>query len=141
MIHEVNSIEKFFIEKVNSVPCQEDTRAYIVSIFVGFYASDHKDFSKDSLTLEYAKAQSEYNFELFQQIADWILFVKTMYPKSLVVSNEYYDTLARLSYYKCYRILDRQWKLFEELADRFPIVVKHLRAEMKFEPSFRITAF
>ena len=119
------SLEDFFAEKVKNVPCEKETKAYLISTFTNFKQTTG-DFSKDSVTLKYIQAQSEYNFELYQQIADWILFIKATFPKAQNASDDYYNTIAQLSYYKCYKMLNGEWKLFEELADRFPVVVKHL---------------
>ncbi len=132
MVYLLTSLEKFFVDKVKCIPCQEDTKAYIVSTFVGFKKCEpNQNLYGKSITLEYNKAQLEHSFELYQQIGDWILFIKSMYPESLNVSGEYYDSIARLSYYKCYRIVNKQWRLYEELADKFPLVVKCLHAEMR----------
>lgn len=132
MVYLLTSLENFFIDKVKCIPCQEDTKAYIVSTFVGFKKCEPShNLHRKSITLEYNKAQLEHSFELYQQIGDWILFIKSMYPESLDASGEYYDSIARLSYYKCYRIVNKQWKLYEELADKFPLVVKHLHDEMR----------
>jgi hypothetical protein len=131
MVYLLTSLEKFFADKVRCVPCQEDTKAYIVSTFVGFKKYEPKNnLHSKSITLEYNKAQLEHSFKLYQQIGDWILFAKSMYPESLTASGEYYDSIARLSYYKCYGIV-KQWKLYEELADKFPLVVKHLHDELR----------
>jgi hypothetical protein len=132
MVYLLTSLEKFFVDKVRYIPCQEDTKAYIVSTFVGFKKCEpsHNLHGK-SITLEYNKAQLEHSFKLYQQVGDWILFSKSMYPESLTASGEYYDSIAQLSYYKCYRIVNRQWRLYEELADKFPLVVKHLHDEMR----------
>ena len=136
MICQLISIEDFFIQKMQDAPCQEATKAYIVNTFVGFKRTQSGnefnalDLSDKSITIEYHRAQMESNFERYQQIGDWILFSSAMFPESFVVSSDYYDSIARLSYYKCYQIVNKQWKLFEELADNFPNVVKHLHAEM-----------
>jgi hypothetical protein len=132
MVYILTSLESFFVDKVRHIPCEEDTKAYIVSTFVGFKKCepDHNLYGK-SITLEYNKAQLEHSFELYQQVGDWILFTKSMYPESLTASEEYYDSIAQLSYYKCYRIVNKQWQLYKELATKFPIVVKYLRDEMR----------
>lgn len=120
------------MDKVSRLPCQEDTKAYIVSTFISFKQYDPKNnlYGK-SITLEYNKAQLEHSFELYQQVGDWILFTKSIYPESLTASGEYYNSIAQLSYYKCYNIVNKQWKLYQELADKFPLVVNHLFCEMR----------
>lgn len=125
----INNLESFFIEKTKPLlkHYQEATRAYIVNVLKSA-KKESKDYSKDSLTIIYSKAKLEQNFELFQNIADWILFTKSVYPISLQgASEDYYNALAQDSYYRCYRLLNRQWLLFEELADKFPQTVELLQ--------------
>ena len=107
----------FFDELLNDLECQQDTRAYIVSIY-GKYKSSEFDLSKDSVTIQLAQARSKQDFLAYQNLADWIFFVNTMAPDHLkFASKDYYDTVARISYYSCYRLINKQWKLFEELSD------------------------
>lgn len=109
---------------LQDLPCQADTQSYIISIYGKFKTAEH-DLSKDSLTLRFAQARNNHNFLGYQNIGDWIFFANTLAPASLnKASKEYYDTLARLSYYSCYKILNREWKLFEELSDNL-ILLEH----------------
>lgn len=111
------NINKLFSEILQDLPCQIDTKSYIISIYGKFKTSEY-DLSKNSITLSFAQARQNHNFLGYQNIGDWIFFANTFAPLSLHGANkEYYDTIARLSYYSCYKILNRQWKLFEELSD------------------------
>lgn len=113
------NINDFFSETLKDLKCQEDTRAYIVSIY-GKYKHTNFDLSKDSITLLFSQARSKQDFYTYQNIGDWIFFANTWAPKHLkFASKEYYDTIGRLSYYSCYKLINKQWKLFEELADDF----------------------
>lgn len=114
-----NNVTDFFQNLLNDLECQHDTRAYIVSIY-GKYKSAEFDLSKDSITLQLAQARSKQDFSIFQNLADWIFFTNTMATNHLkFASKDYYDTVARISYYSCYKLINRQWKLFEELSDNF----------------------
>lgn len=114
-----NDFHMIFSEQINHIDISlNETRAYIQGVFTS-YIYNNNDLSKKSITLEYIKAKEEYDFARFQNIADWILFVRTTYPKSINASPEYYDTIAQCSYYKCYTIMNKQWPCFEELADKF----------------------
>ena len=114
-----NNITKFFEEIFKDLECQPDTKAYIVSIYSKYKCSDF-DFSKDSITLLFAQARSKHDFLMYQNIGDWIFFINTVNPSHLnKASKDYYDTIARLSYYSCYKLINRQWKLFEELSDNY----------------------
>lgn len=129
MLIESTNLERFFTEKINVLQNREDTKAYIVSTFLKYKASED-DLSQNILALEYAKAKFEHNFNKFQKLADWILFTKSLYPESLNnASEEYYLSLAQSAYYKCYLIINRSWVLFEELADKLPDIINHLNAE------------
>lgn len=102
----------------------ELTRAYIFGIFKNKLYNTN-DLSKDSLTIKYAEAKFSYEFEKFQILGDWIFFTKSIYPNSLnKASPEYYDSIAQNSYYKCYKLLDKKWIVFEELSDQFPYFTK-----------------
>jgi hypothetical protein len=111
------NITNFFEVLLSDIKCHPDTRAYIVSIY-GKYKTAEYDFSKDSITLLYAQAREKQDFLIYQNLGDWIFFSNTMAPNHLkFASKDYYDTIARLSYYSCYKLINKQWKLFEELSD------------------------
>lgn len=123
-----NEFDKHIYQCVANVPTSlDETRAYIYSIFKSYIRADN-DLSRESITLIYADARNTWNFEELQNLGDWIFFVRTIFPESLVVSADYYDTIARSSYYRCYRILDGKWKVFEELSDSMPLFVEKLQA-------------
>lgn len=112
-----NNLNSYFAETLHDLPCNEDTRAYIISIFYKYRISN-TDLSKDNLTLLFAQARFNQDFLIYQNIGDWIFYSKSMYPEHLHrASEDYYYNLARLSYYSCYRLIDKKWKLYEELAD------------------------
>lgn len=120
-------LDTVFSESIDKLPCHKNTKAYITNILIS-PNKEGGDFSKASLTLIYSKAKFEYNFELFQLLGDWILFCETVFPENLNnASKEYYQEIARDSYYRCYKMINKKWLLFEELADRFPILVSRLQ--------------
>ena len=113
------NVTKYFEEMLNDLECQQDTKAYIIGIF-GKYKTAEFDLSKDSITLLFSQARNKQDFLSYQNLGDWIFFANTIAPAHLqFASKDYYDTVARLSYYSCYRLINRQWKLFEELSDNF----------------------
>jgi hypothetical protein len=114
----------FISEKVNSLECSPDARAYIVSIFKK-YNQAKDDYSKDSITILYSDARTSQNFEKFQLLGDWLFFSNSLFPESLKnASEEYYYTIGKLSYYSCFRLIKNKWPLFEELGDKFEPLVK-----------------
>lgn len=117
-----NNISKFFEEILNDLKCQQDTKAYIISIY-GKYKSSDFDLSKDSITLLFAQARNKQDFLTYQNLGDWLFYMNTLSPGHLKnASKDYYDTIAKLSYYSCYKLINKQWKLFEQLADEFSIL-------------------
>jgi hypothetical protein len=121
---------KYFKPVIDKLHYSNELNAYLLSILV--QAHKLEDFSKDSLTLKYIEAKSKYNFEIYKSLGDWILFCQVIAPNHLKSAEEkYYNALAQSSYYSCYLILKRQWKLFEELADLYPEIVKEMRASTK----------
>lgn len=114
-----NNINTFFSEVLNDLPCQADTRAYIISIFSKYKKADF-DLSKDSISLVYSDAILKQDFHAFQTIGDYIFFTNTVVPEFLHnASIDYYQTIGRLSYHSCYKLINKQWKLFDELSERF----------------------
>lgn len=128
----VDNLENFFSEKINSLEkYQEPTRAYVVNVFKNA-KKETTDYSKESITILYNQAKIKHQFDLYQNLGDWILFINSLFPESLNnASNEYYTVVAQNSYYKCYRILQGKWTLFEELADKFPSLIESLQATLR----------
>ncbi|KKN67648.1 hypothetical protein LCGC14_0459070 [marine sediment metagenome] len=118
-IHHKGNLFDFFNETIKKLPnCEEKTRSYIISIFSDATAKD--DLSKESVTLLYNKALKNYSFNNFRQIGDWLFLSKCLFPESLKnASSDYYNAIAQNSYYKCYTIMNKEWLIFEELADQF----------------------
>lgn len=122
-------LHQFFDEIIDIPNCERKTKAYIVNIFSDINIKN--DFSKNSITLLYNDAIQNYNFERFQTIGDWLLLTKCMFPESLNgASAEFYDAIAKNSYYRCYVILNRKWLIFEELADSFSTYTQNIKLSL-----------
>lgn len=118
-----SSLDVFFSQKVKELDCKESTQSYITQIF----SRPKSELIDKSVTILYSEAKFSYSFEQYQNLADWILFAKSLYPEHLNdASEDYYYAIAQNSYYKCYLIMQKKWIIFEELADKFPYLVKHL---------------
>lgn len=113
------SINNFFEEKLNDLTCQADTKAYIISIY-DKYKSSQFDMSKDNVTLMFVQARTKHSFYDYQNLGDWIFFANTFAPNHLhSATKDYYDTIGMASYNACYNLINRKWKLFQELSDNF----------------------
>ncbi len=125
------NITNFFNDLLTDLECQQDTKAYIISIY-GKYKTAQFDLSKDSVTILFAQARNNQDFLTYQNLGDWIFFANTMAPNHLrFASKDYYDTVARLSYYSCYKLINRQWKLFEELSDNFLLLENQVKKKLE----------
>lgn len=122
-----NNINVFFDELLADLNYNKDTKAYIAGTFSKIKNTD-LDLSKHSITLLYCQAQKKQNFLDFQKIADGLFWSFTFCPEYLNnASEEYYLTIAQLSYYSCYKLINRQWKLYEQLADQLPTIKNEIR--------------
>lgn len=116
---EINNLNKYFSTQLEKLKCDDDTRAYIISVLDKFKTAS-TNYSKDSITLLYADAKFNQDFYTFQNIGDWLFFCNTLFPEHLNnASLDYYYAVGQLSYYSCYRLINRQWKLYERMADEF----------------------
>jgi len=122
MIFLQKNIRLFFEDILNPLSCDPHTKAYITSIYLKFLWAEY-DLSNHSITLLFLQAREKQNFSEFQNIADYIFYIRTMAPSYLSgASEEYYRSIGRISYHSCYKLLNRQWKLFDELADNFVVL-------------------
>lgn len=114
-------LDAFFIEVFSDLNCRPDTRAYLINLYSHFNSTVN-DLSQYNITILHLQARHNNNFCDHQKIADYIFFIKTVLPEYFNSSNDYYENIARLSYYSCYKLINRQWPLFEQLADDFRIL-------------------
>lgn len=120
------SLEDYLNTKIKNLKCHRDTSAYILNTLCNYKNSVY-DFQNKSLTLEFAEAKFNVSYQRMQDLADYILFMEATYPKSLCgASSEYYHSIAQMAYNKCYILMNRSWKLYEELSDRFPEIIEQL---------------
>lgn len=121
-----NSINSFFDESLIDLKCQQDTKSYIIGIY-GKYKTAEFDLSQDSVTLLFAQGRNKQDFLTYQNLGDWLFYTKSMFPASLKNASEnYYDNIAKLSYYNCYRMI-KSWKIYEELADEYTNLTTSIR--------------
>lgn len=108
----------YFAAIAQQLQCEPATRAYITNLLAK--PNEAAQVANCSLTLAWAAARWTSSFAEFQRVGDWVFFARVWAPEQLnAASAAYYDAVARQSYYACYRLLNKQWPLFEELSDRF----------------------
>lgn len=125
----VTRLDDWFAERLQDLRCREDTRAYVTGVLAGFRLDG--DMSRQSVVLAYADAREKGDFAAFQRIGDWVLWVDAMHPHFIKDNREVIETIGRLSYYTCHRIMQRQWVLYEELADDLPRIAHGVRCKLE----------
>ena len=124
------NVVDLFEELLTDLRCRQDTRAYIVGIFAKHKMSD-ADLSDKSITVLFSQARDTGDFITFQRLGDWLMFCNGIASEHLrFASKDYYDTVARMSYYACYRLLNRSWPAYEELADNFLVIKKQVKDKL-----------
>lgn len=124
----MKQIYELFEVKINNLSSTPETRSYILGVFSNIKSPD---LSNNSITLKFSEAKFSYKFEKFQELADWLLFCQTFFPEHLqYTSKDYINAIAQNSYYYCYKLINKQWKCFEELADRFPEITNNLQSSL-----------
>jgi|ERR1019366_3660092 hypothetical protein len=124
----MNDLRLFFTDELEELPCDANTKAYIITIFAK-YKTTAFDLSKQSITLHYAEAKTKQDFAMFQTIADWLFFCSSIFPEHLNgASTDYYHTVGQLSYHSCYKLINKTWPVYECLADEFVPLTLSTRA-------------
>lgn len=125
-----NELDNFLEEYLQDIEFEKiETKEYIKGIFKE-QLHGKNNLADKSLTLKYIKAKERYSFDEFKELGDWIFWIKTTYPEFLNgASDNFYNDLAKISYYKCHILLNRQWGLFEEISDRFEYFAKNIQIE------------
>ena len=113
------SFNKLLEENLEQLKCLTTTKAYIAGLFKDFMRPDF-NYSGESITILFHYAKQTHNFKIYQNLGDWLLFCETIFPEHLkFASKEYYTVVAQLSYYSCYKMTNKKWIVFEQLADEF----------------------
>lgn len=129
----MTSLTNWFEESLQDLKINDITRAYVVGVFASFRTSK-PDLSNHSITLLFAQARQNNSFLEYQKIGDWIFWSSVWAREHLnSASFDYYQSVGQISYYSCYRLLQRQLKVFEELADRFPYLSEKSRQLLKHQ--------
>jgi len=116
------NLDHYLQDRLNQLPCQDLTKAYIIGIYLRYAKSAAHDLSTESLTITYSLAREKRDFLRFQNLADYIFFKESYLPDS-TYSKNYYDLLAKSSYAYCFKILNHKLDVYSELADNFETLV------------------
>lgn len=121
------ALTDWFADHLDGAVLSEPTRAYVVSVMAGMNP-DAVFGPGESVVLAYAEARAAHDFVRFQRIGDWVLWVEVWAPAYVARDQRVVESIGRLSYATCHRILRGTWPIYEELADQLPDIVAELRA-------------
>lgn len=120
----------WFADRMSAARLSHDTGAYIAGL-MGKYVHVQDDMSKRSIILAFRGASEQGDFEGFQRIGDWVLWASIVHPDSLSDGREATVSVGRLSYHACHRIMRGSWPVYQELADRLPVIAHDVRCNLK----------
>ena len=110
----------------NKLNCSKQTTSYIINVF-STYSRSEVSLTKESIVLAFIHAKQSYSFVEFQSLGDWVLWSKTFRNEGILSYNDVYESLGRISYQTCYKLLAKKWPLYEELADLLPEITNNVR--------------
>lgn len=124
----VTRLDNWFVERLQGLLCREDTRAYVTGVMADFKPTDV--LNDRSIVLEFAEARLKGDFVTYQRLGDWVLWVEAMQPELIQDNRVVIETIGRMSYYACHRIMRGQWLVYEELADDLPKIAMGIRCKL-----------
>lgn len=122
-------LDHWFAERLHGLKYSPETVAYITGVLSRKDWNDY-DLSQESVVLAFQSATLSGDFEQFQRIGDWVLFIDAVHPLHLEGVREAVESIGRNSYYSCHRILRGKWRVYEELADELPAIARHVRHKL-----------
>ncbi len=129
-IANVSNINLFFDDLLKDIKCQTDTKSYIVGVY-SKYKTTQFDLSNDSITMLFAQARYTHSFASYQNLGDYLLFFNTI----VSLENEhqqyaYYNTIGKLSYDACYKLINKKWQLFAELSQNLDYLEYQIKRKL-----------
>jgi len=125
-MEQVTRLDAWFAERLQGVRCGSDTRAYVVGVLAGFRSAKAMLDPTASLVVALAQARQSGDFTAFQRLGDNVLWTSSFCPQA-IGDAELIKTIGRSAYFSCYRLVNRQWKCYEELADTLPAIIADVR--------------
>jgi len=120
------NINDYFSDLLNDLSCGNETKSYIASIY-GKFKNSKNDLSKDSIVLLFCQARHKHDFSSYQDIGDWIFFSNTIFNN---LNEDLYKTFAKLSFYSCYKMTNKKFLFYEELADNLTILEYEVKEKL-----------
>ena len=129
-----SAVSELFADRLKGLPHSPETIAYVVGV-LGKRRWEDDDLSNESIVLAYQDASLKGDFASLQRIGDWVLFVDSVMPDHIKDVREVVETLGRLSYYRCFRLMGGKWRIYEELADELPKLAGTVRRRLVQNPA------
>jgi len=124
----VIELDEWFSSRLKKMHRSPEIIAYVCGVLKSLANPGEKDvFANRSIVLAFQDASLKGDFTSFQQIGDWVLWIDTIMPEHLDGNREAIESIGRMSYRSCNRILRGQWRIYEELADELPEIAKLAR--------------
>lgn len=119
--------EGWFVERLESLPQSPEVKAYAIGVLQRFVVSTVDDMSNQSLVMAFIDAQASGDFVKFQRLGDWTLWHMSCAPN---IETAVVESMGRMSYEACHRILKRQWRVYEELANDLPTLTRAINGRI-----------
>lgn len=135
----VTRLDSWFAEVLQDVRCSADTRAYVTGVLASFKTTQQMLDPSASIVVSFANARRSGEFSAFQRLGDNVLWLGAFCHQA-IGDHELVETIGRSAYFSCYKILDRKWRCYEELADTLPSIIFDVRRRCRsFLPGLRLT--
>ena len=134
MMEVITRLDRWFASRLEPLSFGVDTKAYVTGVLSRLKTADIFG-PHDSIVLAFHDARVKGDFAAFQRLGDWVLWVDAMHPEFIADHHEVIESIGRMSYYACHRIMRGEWRVYEELADQLPSIVQGVRRQMK-TPAF-----
>ena len=119
----IGGLDDWFVSKLQGLEYKPETIAYVAGVLKTLaHPSSNDAFEQRSIVLAYADARLSGDFIKFQRIGDYVLWAETIIPESIALDREVVVTIGKLSYYTCYRLTQRSWPVYVELAEQLPAI-------------------
>jgi len=127
----VSKLGDWFSTKLQCIQYHDDTKAYVVGVLSKYKKIDEKeDLSNSSIILEYVYASETSSFASYQKIGDWVLWCSVLHPEHIKDYRRLILNTGQMSYYSCYKIMNKSWPVYENLADSLPVIVNDVRTAL-----------
>lgn len=125
----VAKLDTWLSKNLDDLKYHPNTKTYIINVLSN--PRSLIDFSDRSIVTIYADTKVQPEFTKYQQIGDWVLWISTIHPLNVSANRDLTETIGQLSYQTCYRMLQKSWPIYDDLARSLPQIIVDVRANLK----------